>query len=1219
MRLPDLAVWQWRGLAVAAVVVAWIVLGAIAPNGLPLGVALLGVVLGALSGLTAMGLVLIYRASRVVNFAQAEFGGLATTVAVVLTNGTGLPLWAGMLLGLVAALLTGVITHELVVRRLFRAPRLILTVATIGVAQLVAAGEIYLPHIYTQLRPLDSFHTHLPLHFWLGPIHFGSDAILVLIVVAVLLPALALFLTRSDVGTAVRAAAEAPDRALLLGIPVRRLSLLAWTVAAGLSGIGSMLAAPVLGPQIGVASGPLVLLAPLVAAVIARMESLPVALGAGIGLGVLQQAIFWNYPSSSTVDVVFFLIVLVAMLGQRRRLSRQDEGALGDHVAVREVRPIPAPLQQLTEVRAARIAGTIVLALIVLGVPLLVSDPHRGLLAYVAIYCIVAASLVVLTGWAGQISLGQFAFVGLGAGMTGALLVHAHADFFLAMVVSALLGAGAAVVVGIPALRIRGLFLAVTTLAFGVPVSTFLLNSAHVAWLSPATVPRPMLLDRFSLDDPLTFCYLCIAVAAVTVVLARNFRAGRVGRVVVAVRDNERAASMFGIEPVRAKLTAFAFSGALAGAAGALYVAGLRGIPFSGFDPEQSLVVFTMVIIGGAASLPGALLGAVYVEGAQYFLTGAAQLLATGVGLLVLVLFVPGGLGQLAFALRDRWLLRVADRRGLSVPSLREHPDRPEEAEDTVAAAPDGLLTVSGVRASYGRNPVLFGVDLGVPDGGLQALLGTNGAGKSTVLKVVSGLLAPDSGQVVFDGEDITALDPVARLKRGLVLVPGGRGVFPSQTVRANLRMAAWLYRRDRAAFDESMRWIGELFPILHERADVPAGELSGGQQQMLAIAQGLIGRPRVLMIDELSLGLAPTIVAQLVEVIRKINASGTTVLIVEQSVNIATAMADEAVFMEKGQVRFAGRTTELTQREDIVRAVFLRGDDAQRAPVPRQQPALDATPRLEARGVGCSFGGVRAVDEVDLVVPDGAIVGIIGANGAGKTTLFDLCAGFVTPDRGRILLDGRDVTALTPAARARGGLGRTFQDARLFPSMTVTEVLATALERHLDVREPMTYVFRLDAALQCEADVHRTVDELLELMNLGRYRDAFVGELSTGTRRIVELACVIAHAPRVLLLDEPSAGIAQREVEALRDVLLRVRRDTGAALAIVEHDIPLLSSVCDSMVCMHLGRVIATGSPEQVLAEPLVVASYLGTDPAAIARSDVPGRRSKTATGARR
>jgi branched-chain amino acid transport system ATP-binding protein len=514
---------------------------------------------------------------------------------------------------------------------------------------------------------------------------------------------------------------------------------------------------------------------------------------------------------------------------------------------------------------------------------------------------------------------------------------------------------------------------------------------------------------------------------------------------------------------------------------------------------------------------------------------------------------------------------------------------------------------------------VLFGVDIGVDDGGIMALLGTNGAGKSTVLRVVSGLLSPTAGRVTFDGRDITALDPIARVKAGIALVPGGRGVFATLSVRDNLRLASWLYRRDTAAYREALARVDALFPTLADRLDVAAGDLSGGQQQMVAIAQGLISRPRLLMIDELSLGLAPTVVAALVGVIRQINRDGTTVLIVEQSVNLATAMADDAVFMEKGQVRFAGPTAELTSRDDIVRAVFLRPDAAARPAVARQREVADATPRLSTRGLGVSFGGVRAVDEVDIDVVDDGILGIIGSNGAGKTTLFDLCSGFVAPDRGRVTLDGADVTRMPSAQRAVRGLGRTFQDARLFPSMTVTEVLATALERHLDVREPLSYIFRVGAVSDSESDVAYTVDELLELMNLGRYRDAFVSELSTGTRRIVELGCAIAHAPRVLLLDEPSAGIAQREVEALRDVLLQVRADTDAALAIVEHDIPLLSSMCDSLVCMHLGRVIARGTPDEVLADPLVVSSYLGTDDIAIERSGTRGRsRKPTAAAAR-
>jgi branched-chain amino acid transport system ATP-binding protein len=253
----------------------------------------------------------------------------------------------------------------------------------------------------------------------------------------------------------------------------------------------------------------------------------------------------------------------------------------------------------------------------------------------------------------------------------------------------------------------------------------------------------------------------------------------------------------------------------------------------------------------------------------------------------------------------------------------------------------------------------------------------------------------------------------------------------------------------------------------------------------------------------------------------------------------------------------------------------------------------------------------VVAVDDVDLRVGAGQILGIIGSNGAGKTTLFDLCSGFLPADTGHVMLDGLDVTLLGAPARAERGLGRSFQDARLFPSMTVTETLATALERHVDVREPMACAFRVGAVVESERDVAERVEELLETMSLQRYRDAFVSELSTGTRRIVELACAIAHEPSVLLLDEPSSGIAQRETEALGQLLLQLRDRTGASLAVIEHDIPLISSIADELVCLHLGRVIASGPPGDVLRDPEVVSSYLGTSELAIERSG--GRKSRT------
>ena len=220
----------------------------------------------------------------------------------------------------------------------------------------------------------------------------------------------------------------------------------------------------------------------------------------------------------------------------------------------------------------------------------------------------------------------------------------------------------------------------------------------------------------------------------------------------------------------------------------------------------------------------------------------------------------------------------------------------------------------------------------------------------------------------------------------------------------------------------------------------------------------------------------------------------------------------------------------------------------------------------LDVKDLAVSFGGVQAVRDVSLDVRQGQIVGIIGPNGAGKTTVLDLISGFVPPTSGVVSIGGDDVTALSPDARAVLGLGRSFQDARLFSAMTVRQTIATALERHVRVRDPIAPLVLSPAVTASERAVAAEVDDLIDLMNLGAYADKFVGELSTGTRRVVDLACTLAHRPSVLLLDEPSSGIAQRETEALGPVLLDIRDQTGAALVVIEHDMPLICGVSDEL-----------------------------------------------------
>ncbi|MFM7686140.1 MAG: MFS transporter [Actinomycetota bacterium] len=502
------------------------------------------------------------------------------------------------------------------------------------------------------------------------------------------------------------------------------------------------------------------------------------------------------------------------------------------------------------------------------------------------------------------------------------------------------------------------------------------------------------------------------------------------------------------------------------------------------------------------------------------------------------------------------------------------------------------LLMVRELDVSYDTVQVLFGVSMDVDEGEIVALLGTNGAGKSTLLKAITGVVESGRGAVVFDGREMTFTPPDEVAQRGLILMPGGQGVFPSLTVTENLQVASHLIPEGELA--ARMAEVFEFFPELTSRGAEPAANLSGGQQQMLALGMVMLARPRLLAIDELSLGLAPIIVQRLLEAVRRINAAGTTVILVDQSVDLALGIAETAYFMEKGEIRFRGPTAELLERPDLLRSVFLEGAGGAAA-AEREQSTITDDVVLQTSGIGCRFGGLVAVADVSIAVRQGEILGIVGPNGAGKTTLFDLISGFTPRTTGTVAIAGVDVTDDRPFERAQKGLGRSFQDARLFPSLSVEETLMVSLERSLGSRSMAGAVLHLPGTLDSERAARQRVEELIEMFGLERFRRTAIRELSTGSRRIVDLACIVAHRPRVILLDEPSSGIAQRETEALVGVLRDVRDRTGASLVVIEHDMPLMRSIADRLVAMDQGRVIADGDPEAVLSDPAVVTAYLG------------------------
>ena len=921
------------------------------------------IVIGLLTGLSyavlATGLVLVYRAARIINFAHGQIGAIGAAILVRLVLNYRWNFFVALVVAVAGGALVGAIVELAVVRRLFKAPRLIVLIATIGVAQFLLVLEYLLPDVPQQTQ----FPTPLDRSFTIGSLVLRSEHFMVLAFIPAAIAGLLYFLTRTPYGTAIRAVASNADAATLAGVSPTRVSTVVWSVAGGLAAMSTILMSPLRPSVIGLpteALGPDLLLRALTAALVGGMVSIPWTLFGAVVIGIAEAVLFVNASSPSVVDALLFAAALVLIFTRAR--GHREEGTWS---LTPKVPPPPARLLQVWWVRhMPRLAGGVGL-LVALGLPWLF--PGSGeifLFSRVLIYAMIALSVSVLTGWAGQLSLGQFTLVGVGAMTTGSLMAHGM-PFFPALAYATVAGMLVAVLVGFPALRVTGLHLAVATLAFAVAARNyFFTRPPFFVDDTVATVPRASVFG-ISLEGQRPYYYLVLAVlVAVVVVVARLRRTG-VGRSIIAVRDNDHAASSFGVPPAATKLVAFGVSGGIAALAGALLAGLLVQFRPDQFGPTESLAVVAMTIIGGLGSVAGSVLGALYVVGLPALFGDSDQvgLMTSSVGLLILLLYFPGGLVQVAYQVRG-------------------------------------------------------------------------------------------------------------------------------------------------AAF----RW-------LERRLDDDAP----GPSRPAAVA------------------------------------------VVERMARPAHAVAEDG-----------------------------------------------AVP-LRCSNVRIAFGGLVAVDDVSIEVRAGEVVGLIGSNGAGKSTLMNAVSGFIPLTGGSINLWGTDVTGLPPHGRARLGVGRLFQDARMFPDLTVREAVQVALEV-VEPSELVPSLLALPPSRRSEAGKAAEAAEYVGYLGLGRYADAYISDLSTGTRRIVELTCLLAQGSRLLLLDEPTAGVAQREAEAFGTLIGSIKDELGASVLIIEHDMPLVMAMSDRIYCLSAGKEIAAGLPDQIRNDPAVVAAYLGTDERAIQRSGAVA----TVTGAR-
>jgi branched-chain amino acid transport system permease protein len=660
-----LAASAQRVVPAAAVVVIQLVLFP-----MPGGVWLHSVVLGLLGSLIAVGLGLVYRLNKIVNFAQGDLGTAPAVLAFGLIAFSGLNYFLGLTVGLavVVALTAGV--EVLVVRRFSAAPRLVLTVATIGLAQALVVISLLIP-LFWKGRPIATAVIGFPWHFslhLLGAV-FTADDVAAVVVSVTCLAAVSLWFARSRTGIAVRAVGDRRARAAMLGIPVNRLQTVTWVVAGLLSFASVFFRAAILGMPLDPTFGLTALVTALGALALGGFIDLPATSPPAVALGILEQGVAWNQAANPALALAVVAGVVLLAILLRQLVASQYERPGGSYWMVAGgVRTIQPSMRRLPEVRLGAPAAAVVVAAAAFTLPLWLGPGALIEMSTLVALAIVGCSVVVLTGWSGQVSLAQMSFAATGAVVGTVALVDWHWDLSLALLLGAAAGAVAAAAVGATTLRLEGIFVAVTTLAFGLACSGYLLDRAEFSWIPQGAVAAPRLLGVPVTTEPSVFV-LCLATLVLVLVGVYGLRHSRTGRVLLALQSNQRAASTYGVGVVRARLSGFAISGFIAGLAGCLLVVVNRQYSETPFTVPVSLAVFTATVVGGLGSALGAVAGAALVEGSAVFLPPSWQLFPSAAGVLIVLLAFPGGVTGLLYAARDRVLERSASRRGGSGPA----------------------------------------------------------------------------------------------------------------------------------------------------------------------------------------------------------------------------------------------------------------------------------------------------------------------------------------------------------------------------------------------------------------------------------------------------------------------------------------------------------------------------------------------------------------------